>query len=148
MPRFQLKDKCLFVDASAYDESNHKPGHKIKCDVIDSAHILDQRVDPPAYLMLNSGAAFITRFIVLGVDTINVIPQILQSEYSGSGAIYAKEVSDVVQMLSDYIETRTYQRPHETPANLGAGRQAPGKRGYPLDFKVNWFGGGVFKGPL
>ena len=90
MPRYQLKDKCLFVDAYVYDEQTRKPSTK-KPDAIPSPHILDQGADPATCLKLNDAAAFIARFIVLGVDT-SIIPQIVQSEYPGAGGIAADEV--------------------------------------------------------
>ena len=150
MPRYQLKDKCLFVDAYVYDEQTRKPTTK-KPDAIPSPHILDQSTDPATCLMLNDAAAFIARFIVLGVDT-SIIPQIVQSEYPGAGGIAANEVEVVRTLMQPYLEDRTFKRTHQPPKAMGAPKkyQGPGgKKGYDLDFSVNWFGiGGVLKGPV
>ncbi len=146
--RYQLKDQCLFVDAYAYDEKNKKPGNK-KPDAIPSPHILDQSVDPPKKMELNDAAALITRFIVLGVDT-GLIPQILQSEYPGAGAIFANEVTAVVNMLAPYLENRSYQRAYQPPQAGSAVTYlgVAGRKGYDLDFRVNWFPVGGIKVPL
>jgi hypothetical protein len=149
MSRYQLKDKCMFVDAYVYDEQNRKPGAK-KPDAIPSPHILDQRTDPATSLKLNDTAAFITRFIVLGVDT-DLIPQILQSEYPGAGAIFANEVNTVYTMLAPYLDKRSYQRAHQAPQAIGSAatyQGISGKKGYDLDFRVNWFPIGGYKLPL
>jgi hypothetical protein len=145
MPRYQLQDKCLFVDAYLYDKVNRKPRAQKKPDLVPYPHINDQRVSPATYLRLNDGAAFITRFIVLGVDT-DLIPQIVDSEYQGSTPTAVQDVANVVAMLMPYLEPRTYQRPYQHPQNQGV---HPHAGGYPLDFSVNWFGtGGLLKGPL
>jgi hypothetical protein len=149
MPCYQLRDKCLFCDAYLYDEQTRKPSTK-KPDLIPAPHILDQSVDPPDCLMLNDAAAFIARFIVLGVDTA-LIPQIVQSEYRGAGGNAVKEVQDVEALLTPYLEYRTFQRPYQPPqVEKPKKYQRPdGKKGYDLDFSVNWFGvGGVLKGPV
>ena len=117
MPRYQLKDKCLFVDAYLYDERTRKPSTK-KPDAIPSPHILDQSADPATCLRLNDAAAFIARFIVLGVDT-SIIPQIVQSEYPGSGGIAADEVEVVRTLMLPYLEDRTFKRTHQPPKAQG-----------------------------
>ena len=145
MPRYQLRDKCLFVDAYLYDESNRKPTRNKKPDAIGSPHVLDQSTEPGTALKLNDAAAFIARFIVLGVDT-DLIPEIVKSEYHGASANPAKEVADVYEMLKPYLGDRIYQRTHEAPQSRG---KKDHTGGYDLDFRVNWFGrGGLLKGPL
>jgi hypothetical protein len=146
MPRYQLKDKCLFVDAMVYDEKNRKPTLKKKPDDISLAHVMDKSKEPndADYLALNDAAAFIARFIVMGVDTKD-IPEILKSEYGSKVTDPAAEVKAVVALLKDYLEPRTFARPYEAPKKEGGGKHS-GK--YDLDFRVNWFGTGGFKGPL
>ena len=55
-------------------------------------------------------------------------------------------------MLDPYLEDRTFKRTHQPPQAIGTTKtyHGPrGKKGYDLDFSVNWFGiGGVLKGPL
>ena len=111
MPRYQLKDKCLFVDAQDLAAGTRYP------EVIPFAHILDKSTTA-TYLKLNDTAGFIARFIVIGVDT-DLIPQIILSEYGGTlprlfECQYAKVVSGaknavkaVVEMLKPYLTTRT-----------------------------------------
>jgi hypothetical protein len=154
MPRKQLKDRCLFIDAYVYDETTRKPTSTKKPAAIQSPHIFDQRTDPATYLMLNDTAAFIARFIVLGVDT-TIIPQIYLSEYPAAGGNAAKEVADVLTMVDPYLEDRDFkifQRTYQSPQALGNAKPyhgISGRKGYDLDFNVNWFGtGGLLKGPL
>jgi hypothetical protein len=148
MPRYRLKDKCLFVDAYVYDEQKRKPFSSDIPSAIPSPHVLDQNTTPATYLYLNDTAAFIARFIVMRVDT-NLIPGILSSEYGPKVTNPAQDVNDVLAMLNPYLEPDTppiFVRPYHKPKDKGKG-QHPGK--YPLDFSVNWFGtGGVLKGPL
>jgi len=138
MSRWELKDKCLFVDATDRDTNLKKP------DDIAASHVMDKSTAPATYLKLNDGAAFIARFIVMGVDT-DLIPQILKSEYGAAVKDPVAEVQTVVAMLTPYLKPRSFARPHQAPKDHGKGTHS-GK--YDLDFRVNWFGTGVFKGPL
>jgi hypothetical protein len=146
MAKYQLKPKCLFVDAKVYDD-NGMPikNAKIDADLV-GPHVMDTSTSPAAYLLLNDAAAFIARFIVLGVDT-DFIPQLLVSEYAP--AVVDKpndQVADVVAMLfPKFMKDRTYPRAYDTPKKGMEGNHA-GK--YPLDFKVNFFGVGAVKGPI
>jgi hypothetical protein len=145
MARYQLKEQCLFVEAKVYDDTHWKPTKVYKPDDLKGPHVMDKSTKPATYLKLNEGAAFITRFIVMGVDT-DLIRQILISEYGSAAANPQKEVDDVVKMLLPrFLEDRTYPRPHQDPQNLGEGTHS-GK--YPLDFGVNPFNVGILKGPL
>jgi hypothetical protein len=145
MARYQLKEQCLFVEAKVYDDTHWLPTNDKKPDDIKSAHVMDKSTTPATYLKLNDGAAFITRFIVMGVDT-DLIRQILISEYGSAAADFQQEVTDVVKMLFPrFLANRTYQRDHQDPQNLGEGTHS-GK--YPLDFGVNPFNVGILKGPL
>lgn len=155
MQRWQLKKKCLFVDAMKhkkpqiddYTVENRKPQD------IPYAHVLDKRNSPdddgPApspYVALNSGAGFIPRFIVQGVDTDDLLPQILVSEYGMPLQQAKDEVNTVLNMLADCLRPRKYQRDHEPPAIVKKDIHPSGE--YLLDFKVNFFGIGFIKGPL
>jgi hypothetical protein len=139
MPRYKLKDKCLFVDAYDVEEKKRKP------DVIPFAHVMNKSTSPAKYLKLNDAAGFITRFIVFGVDT-DLIPQILRSEFGGDLEHHKAEVSKVVEMIKDYlVKRRPILRPkrYAGPKSLGIGEL---EGGYPLDFRVNWFPTGWIKG--
>lgn len=138
MERWELKNKCLFVDATDRDTNKKKP------DDIAAPHAMDKNASPATYLKLNDGAAFIARFIVMGLDT-DLIAQILKSEYGPAVTDPAAEVAKVVTMLSPYLKKRSFVRPYQAPNDHGGGHHSGN---YDLDFKVNWFGTGVFKGPL
>jgi hypothetical protein len=148
MPRYRLKDKCLFVDADVYDEAAKKPKKDKKPGDIPHAHILDKRDEtkPVPFLALNDEAGFIARFIVMGVET-DLIPDILKSEYPpGAVADPVKDVKDVLAMINPYLELRSPTEPYTGPQKLAEGKHQTGK--YALDFGVNWFGTGWIKGPL
>ena len=154
MTRWQLKKKYLFVDALA----PKKPGNddydgSRKPESIPHAHVMDKRTTPDddsaapsPYLALNPGAGFIARFIVQGVDTDDILPQILVSEYGIPLPQAKKEVKDVLTLLTDCLRPRAHKRQHQAPAVAKQGVHDTGQ--YQLDFKVNWFGTGVLKGPL
>jgi hypothetical protein len=148
---YQLKDKCLFVDANVYDEKNKKYADKVKPDPppttgkIEFAHVMDKSTTPATYLMLNDAAAFIARFLVMGVDT-DLIAQIISSEYGSKVKDPLGEVQAVVTMLfPSYLEYRTFPRSYQAPQKEGGGNHSGT---YELDFRVNWFVTGGFKGPL
>jgi hypothetical protein len=138
MPRYQLKAKCLFVDATHRDTNMKKP------DDIPAPHVMDKSTAPATYLKLNDGAAFIARFIAMGVDT-DVIPQILSSEYGSKIKDPVAEVQAVVALLGPYLEARTFNRPYQAPKDHGKGNHSGS---YALDFRVNWFPIGGHKLPL
>ncbi len=93
MPRFQLKPNCLFANAL----------------------IIDGRDSPAKQLALNDTAGFIAHFMVQGVDTDKLLPQIMQSEYGIPLEEAAQEVEKVKNTLMPYLEPRSYQRPHHKP---------------------------------
>jgi len=148
MPRYRLQDKCLFVEAYAYDEMTRKPCSNTMPSSIPCPHVLDQRNTPATYVTLNDTAAFIARFIVMRVDT-NLIPDILSSEYGAKSKSPAADVQTVLKILEPYLEPddpRIFTRTYQTPKGTNSGNH-PGK--YSLDFSVNWFGtGGLLKGPI
>jgi len=131
------------------DAKHSETGRRIP-EEIPSAHILDQRTKPYTYLKLSDGAAFIARFIVLGVD-VALIPEILRSEYSQAsqdkerGVDFKADVDSVIKMLGDYIEVRTSGMPYSSPETLGRGEN---ECGYPLDFGVHSTGHVCCKLPI
>ncbi len=149
MARYQLKPKCVFVDAYDLDlikdpivPNRGKPNTDIK-----SAHIMDKRTEKPPYpyVMLNDGAAFIARFITMGLDT-SLVLQVIESEYGISPSQAQKEFNIALNILQPYLDPRTYGRTHVNPAGLGTGTHDTGE--YDLNFRVNILGGGGWKGPL
>jgi hypothetical protein len=159
MPRYQLNTRCLFVDAfRSKDPENddHDPAEKKPVD-LPCAHVMHVKNDhgnhdSAEYVSLNDTAAFITRFIVLRVDTDTVLPKIVESEYGLAPADAAAEVGKVVDMLKPKyiheIPKKTYHRKHEPP---GPDPSFPGgkhKGKYDLDFRTNFLGVSFMKGPL
>lgn len=148
MARYQLKPNCVFVDAYDIDTvcKLNKPDRNKPNTDIKSAHIMDKSAGPPfPYVMLNDGAAFVARFITMGLDT-GLILQILESEYDIKPSQAEKEFNDAFTILTPYLVPRSYVRAHEDPASLGADKHATGN--YDLNFRVNILGGGGWKGPL
>ncbi len=93
MPRYELKKDCLFVDAYDLDEAKKNPLNppdRSKQE-IKHAHVMDKgpgisssstsRSPVCPYIELNDVAGFIGRFIVMGVDTDSILPQIIASDY-------------------------------------------------------------------
>jgi hypothetical protein len=148
MARYQLKPFCVFVDAYDIDNVFDRPNpdrSKPNTD-IPFAHVMNKTTMPASYVTLNDGAAFIARFITMGVGT-DLIPQILISEYGMQLPQAKDEVAAVLNLLyPKYLLNRTYARTHVNPASLGEDKHPTGD--YQLDFKVNILGGGVLKGPL
>jgi hypothetical protein len=153
--RYQLIDQVLFVDAKDYQSQDRYPKE------IPSAHILDQRMVPNEYLMLDDNAAYIARFIVQGVD-IDLIPEILKSEYRTTlgnkvdKIDFVAEVTEVKDILyPKYLKTpRDYPRNYEHPKPPASGKHVEivggvekPLKGYELDFRVNWFVIGCCKFP-
>ena len=134
--RYQLKDKCLFVDATSRQNGLRKP------QANPHPHILDQRGNQARFLNLNDEAGFVARFIVQGVDT-DLIPEILRSEYGNRVQDPQAMVQAVVGFLGPYLEARTVQREYDPPRVVGQGNFA--QKGYRLNFRVNWFGTGCCK---
>jgi hypothetical protein len=109
MPRFQLKPKCLFVDDLVHKKPEDGDYHP------PFPHIMDLRTSPPEYSGLNHTAGLIAHFIVEGVDTDTLLPQIVQSEYGITLEEAAQEVEKVKTLLMSYLEPRSFKRPHHEP---------------------------------
>ncbi len=152
MARYQLKPLCYFIDGYDIDvipspftpdRSIHgKPNTDIKF-----AHIMDKSSGRPPYpyLKLNDGAAFIGRFITMGVDT-GLIAQILESEYGISPHQAQTEVNVALATIQQYLVPRIIVRAHVAPGDLGRDTHPTGI--HQINFKVNQLGGGGWKLPL
>ncbi len=152
--RYQLIDKCLFVDAMDYDTRVRHPKE------LPFAHVLDQRKWPNTYLQLSDSAGYIARFIAMGVDT-DLIPLILRSEYRPNmgkqvdSIDFAAEVQAVVNMLQPYLKEREHAREYYSshPSKQFNEAQYVDQagnpiKGYALDFSVNGFPIGCCKIPV
>lgn len=139
MPRYKLKDRCLFVDAKELDGTRKQPKNLL------FAHVLDARQTPAKVLEFNDTAGFIPRFILFGVE-IGLIPEIVHSEFADQVKDPLGEVQAVLQMLLPYVEERTDRMKHYPPSSKDQGTH-PGT--YDLDFRVNFYATtGVSKIPI
>jgi hypothetical protein len=139
MPRYQLKNKILFVDAASEHDHNKK-----KPDTIKAAHVLDQSGGGKKILKLDDTAGFIARFIVQGVETDNLLPEILKSEYSNI-ANAQDEVNKVRDMLfPKYVQQLGASTKAYVPV-IPPDPEEPYTKEYKLDFSPNWFAIGWIK---
>jgi hypothetical protein len=131
MPRYKLKDFCLFVDAKEKDGTRKKPQD------LPFAHVLDSRGGGVKVLKFNDTAGFIARFILFGVE-VGLIPEIVHSEFGDQVTDPLSEVQAVLKMLNPYIEERKSadRMKHEPPSSEDKGTHS-GK--YDLDFRVNFY---------
>ena len=144
MARWKLKPNCLFV--YAYDlETGQRLPQLPKAKIIHKPDPADNDPMHHTCLELNDGAAFVARFITMGVDT-DLIEQILFSEYKGSG-FTEEDAQTWVKHVCNHLQPfliPCLHRTHQTPdVSLTPG----GATSFPLDFKVNWLGGGLIKTP-
>jgi hypothetical protein len=153
MPRYQLKLGCLFVDAWNVEKDCREPElpPQLRC-----AHIRDTRDggpdDPADYVELNETAGFIARFIVMGLNTDNIIADILTSEYGSEWEGVAQtQVNEVRDKLLPYLEPlpnvgspppRRGRKRYNKPQVKTIGKH---DRKYSLDFSPNWFATGWIK---
>jgi hypothetical protein len=108
MARYKLKEGCIFVDANEPKDKNKKAGDK------PFPHVFHQGANV-TFVAFNEQAAFIARFIALGVDT-DAIPQIIESEYSpGVVPNPVLEVGMVLGMMANYLEDRGERKPYALP---------------------------------
>ena len=154
MQRWKLQKGCLFVDA--YDLDNSSLEKFIRYPTaIPYAHVLDKRKKTTKdsqncnYTIFSDLAGFIGRFIVMGVDTDFILPQIVASEFGLDAEKAANEVKITLNVMKKYLEPLTYPRPGLDNTIDGRHRVQNGvlpECGYELDFKVNPMGIGIFKG--
>lgn len=157
MARYELQPDCLFVDAYNLEFLDLSKLERAPAE-ISTAHILDKRrKDAVKYLELDDVSGFITRFIVQGVETEGLLPQIIASEYSLPVAEAAREVQAVLQKLQDFLKPRETVRPYIAPGSTtrfkltsesGVEQLKLHSGVYDLDFRVNWMFLGGFKLPL
>lgn len=138
MARYQLKPGCIFVDAVLHETGVKKP------DENPYPHVFSQA--DGTFATFNDTAAFIARFIVLGVDTETHLPDILVSEYKGQVIADPKaEVNKVYTMLEPYLEQWKKHRNHVPPA----GEKLSGhSKKLTLDFNTNPVGINYIKVPI
>jgi len=133
MARYKLKEGCIFIDANDPKDKNKK-----KPDDKPFPHVFHQG-DNVTFVAFNEPAAFIARFIALGVDT-DAIPNIIESEY-GPGVVANPilEVGMVVGMMKDYLENRVERKPYDAPGYYQPPRQLAGPHDGKLkvDFSTN-----------
>jgi hypothetical protein len=139
--RWQLKEGFVFVDAFTIESQDGENPDRHPKD-LPHAHIMN--CTSYDYTMFNDYAAFILRFIIMGLDTETIIPQIIASEFPKTPDP-KKDVADVVAMASSYLVVRNKKRKKHPLNSLGGGKK-PG--GYDLNFSVHSIGPGFLKGPF
>lgn len=156
MPRYELQPNCLFVDA--FNLENMDLGNLQRApDITPHPHLLDKRRPPFVCLELDDVAGFITRFIVQGVETECLLPQIIASEYSLTVAEAVQEVQSVLTLIGNFLRPRQTIRPYQSSSrvqdlgleNLAEDDQRKPHPGvYELNFRVNLLVIGGFKLPI
>jgi hypothetical protein len=138
MSSYQLKVDCVFVEAHDHDDRNIKKPDKYKFP-----QVFNQKTGD--FVPFDDTGGFIARFIVQGVDPVD-IPKILVSEYGSSEANnFATDVNNVLAELKPFIKDR---QPRKYDKHV---KKTPGTGHDPtfdLDFKVNPIGIVVLKLPI
>ncbi len=156
MPRYELQPNCLFVDAFNLEKLDLGNLERAP-EITPAPHILDKRRLPVVCLELDDVAGFITRFIVQGVETECLLPQIIASEYSLTVAKAVQEVQSVLALIGNFLRPRQTVRPYQSSTripevnleNLAIDEQYKPHPGvYELNFRVNLLVLGGFKLPL
>jgi len=131
MSPFQLKKDCVFVEAHDHDDRNIKKPDKYKFP-----QVFNQKTGD--YVPFDDTGGFIARFIVQGVDPVD-IPKILLSEFGPPSQAndFPADVATVLAELMPFMEdrkTRNYDK--HVKKDPGTGHDGRFK----LDFTVNPIG--------
>ena len=140
--RWQLSEGYVFVDAFKIENQDGENPNRDSME-LPFAHIMNCTTYD--YTKFNDYAAFILRFIIMGLDTVEIIPKIIASEFPNIRKDPQKDVDDVVAMAGSYLEERKKKRKKHALNHHGGGKK-PG--GYNLDFGVHSIGPGFIKGPF
>lgn len=139
--RWQLSEGYVFVDAFKIENQDGENPNRDSMD-LPFAHIMNCTTYD--YTKFNDYAAFILRFIIMGLDTVEIIPKIIASEFPNTQDPQ-RDVDDVVNMASIYLVKRKKKRKKHALNALGGGNKTGG---YNLDFGVHSIGPGFIKGPF
>jgi hypothetical protein len=164
MPRYKLKKDCLFIDAYDLDAAKANPANSPQRQklVIPHAHLMNKsetegkknqqtgEIEYP-YTMLNDLAGFIGRFIVMGVETDLLLPQIIASEFDLKPDRAKKEVDDAYALMKAYLEEIVPAGTSRQLKKFVGNSTKPALHGhhpgeYDLNFRVNPMGIGFLKG--
>jgi hypothetical protein len=107
MPRYKLKDTCQFVDVYDYGKDSKTPDRSRQG--IPSAYVMDKseeakKNDQFPCTQLDDQAGFIGHFIVMGVETDFLLPQITASEYGISPTEAFQKVNNTLKLMEYYLE--------------------------------------------
>ncbi len=95
MPRYTLKKGCCFVDLITEEGRKEQSNSGTPCPfIIDKRGTADQFKEYP----LNDGAAFILRFLLVGLDS-DLLSQALMSAYMVSPAEAEMEIHNLIDSL-------------------------------------------------
>ncbi len=102
--RWQLKKKYVFVEN--YDlDTNVDPDRPDHGHPIGSAFIMFRNIKPHHYIKMDNVAAFIMRFVIMGVDTKLYLPDIVASEYNDmTRAAADTRIKSVVVQMAKYLD--------------------------------------------
>jgi hypothetical protein len=159
MPRWKLKKDCLFINAYHYEKTLANPQKPFdRTDQsIRHAHIIDKSAKAKTdkghpYTIFNDAAGFIGNFIVMGVETDELLPQIVVSEFGIDPAKAKLEVDATLAMMKKYLDEiagpETVRPPLRKESHVGEEDRPPtGFHSgiYELDFRVNPVGTVVTK---
>jgi hypothetical protein len=99
--RWRLRKDVVFVDAYMVNENDYSKEKRFPVE-IPYPHLIDNVFDVEEkrnVTLLPDIAAFILRFIVMGVDTVKHLPDIVYSEYDMSMDMVNKEIQAVMQLM-------------------------------------------------
>jgi len=145
--RCRLKKNYVFVEnfeLDDYDPNNPKQYHPI-----GSAFIMNREDPPHKYIKMDQVAAFIMRFVIMGVDTVNLLPEIVKSEYGLETLEEAgKRIESVKDKMRKYLDPWTKLRDWGRVPESYSDEQVWDDKNYPLDNSMHSIGPGFLKGPF
>jgi hypothetical protein len=142
--RWQLKKKYVFVEN--YDLDNLDPDSPQHRHPVGSAFIMLRDVKPHHFIKMDNIAAFIMRFVIMGVDTQLYLPDIVASEYNDmTRAAADTRIKSVVVQMAKYLDPCNRKR-NIIPEKYEEGDYPVDE--YPLDNSMRSIGPGFIKGPF
>jgi hypothetical protein len=143
--RWRLKKNYVFVEN--YDLDNLNPIHPIHNHPIGSAFIMRREARPHKYIQMDQVAAFIMRFVIMGVDTMNLLPEIVKSEYGLPSLQDAKtRINNVLTKMQKYLDP--WKKVRDLLPESYSEEKDWNDDNYTLDNSMHSIGPGFIKGPF
>lgn len=149
--RWQMKQDCIFVDSYLLKDDDYLSVEKREPkEILPYAHVMNKVKEAEAnreVILLNDVAAFIMRFIALGVDTDKHLPDIVHSEYGGKLSEVKSQIESIVQEMRDkgYIEPRQVSNIPQPDPKMKEFKVT--KKNYPLEAGVHSIGPTIIRLP-